>query len=117
MKCICTKRCQFRGIVPKGTVLDLTELELAIPHVKASFKPLEESAGAKRPEAKGGQRPADPPLTGADGAPLPTNAQMSTEALRQRLEAAGVRVPEGANRQQLFSLLQETLAPSTGKGA
>lgn len=120
MKCVFTKRCQFRGIVPKGTVLDLTELERAIPNVKASIRPLDAQAGG-RPDVKAPSAPPKgtgktEPLTGADGAPLPPNAQMSDVELRRRLEAAGVRAAEGTSRQQMFVMLQEALQPDTGKG-
>jgi hypothetical protein len=136
MKCVCVQRCQFRGIVPVGTVLELTELELAIPHVKSSFKILEspkpaaatatgpgDSKGDNKGEGKGDGKgteappvgdPDKAPLTGADGAPLPPNAQIATPELVRRLEAAGVRVPDNASRQQLFALLQDTLKPHTG---
>lgn len=133
MKCVCVERCQFRGIVPVGTVLDLTELELAIPNVKRSFKILETKPAAGKPAAQAGEAPKgdDPgkpgspgptgipdnePLKGADGAPLPPNAQMKPEELTRRLEAAGVRVPAGTSRQQMFAMLQDALQPHTGKG-
>lgn len=132
MKCVCVQRCQFRGIVPVGTVLDLTELELAIPHVKSSFKILENpkpaavtatGTGAAKGEGKGDGKgteappigePDKTPLTGADGAPLPPNAQMKPEELQRRLEAAGVRVPPGTSRQQMFAMLQDALEPNKG---
>lgn len=115
MKCICTQRCQFRGIVSKGTILDLTEAELKIPHVAASFKRVAEGKPDVAATAAKPGKPAEQPLTAADGAPLPQGAQISTDELKRRLEGARVAVPPNATRQEMFVLLQQALEPNKSK--
>jgi hypothetical protein len=105
MKYVCTHRCQFNGIAVKGEIRELTDLEYAVPHVKASFSPLKEPAAPAAPEK---------PLTDEKGEPLPANAKIQTDELKSRLLSAGVRFADTASRQELFVLLQETLKPETG---
>lgn len=105
MKCVCTARCQYQGIRRPGDILDLTELELAIPNVKASFRPV------KTEEETRNKKDEEPLKT--NGKPLPPHAQMTTEQLRQSLISKGVVIPDGTDRQGLFVLLQKTLEPTT----
>lgn len=105
MKCECIHTCQFRGIVRRGEIRELTELELATPQLKASFRPLKTT---DKPAEK-----KDAPLTGKDGKPIAQNGQMGEEQLKQKLTDMNVKFPPTANKQELFVLLQQTLEPNT----
>lgn len=50
MKAICIHDCQFRGVLVKAdTVLDISEAEAKLDHVKSSFRPIDGDAQKKKP--------------------------------------------------------------------
>jgi len=112
MKYVCTQRFQYCGIHAKGEILELTDLEYAIPNVKASVKPIENQPedSKKETEKPNGEKP----LVNQNGSPLTANAQITTEELKRRLSQAGVAFKETADKQELFVLLQDVLKPHTG---
>jgi len=112
MKYVCIHRCQYNGVVAKGEVLELTDLEYAIPHIKASFKPIESQTDESKKETS--KPNGEKPLVNQNGSPLPANAQITTDELKRKLTAAGIMFKETADKQELFVLLQEALKPNTG---
>lgn len=77
---LCIRRCQFNGeIVGKGEKRQMTELEYAVPNVKASFTPVSEerraapaartAPGQTKTSAKG------PPKTDGDGSDAPPQGE------------------------------------------
>lgn len=110
-KAICIRKCQLNGIVERGEERMLSDEQLKLPVVKSSFRVIGPAEQAKAEAAKADDKK---PLTGADGAPLAPNAQMTNDALKAKLTDLKVRFPETASRQELFSLLQQALEPHTG---